>query len=63
LLALAVSLNIPGNFLIGGGGGIGLFAGISRLYSVTGYLITISIAVAPVPVAVLFFGAEFLSNR
>jgi len=61
-IALAVALNIPGNFLIGGGGGIGLFAGISRLYTVPGYLLTIVIAVAPVPIAVLVFGAEFLSN-
>lgn len=61
-LALAVALNVPGNFLIGGGGGIALFAGISRLYSVPGFLITIAISVAPVPIAVLVFGAEFLST-
>lgn len=61
-LALAVALNIPGNFLIGGGGGIALFAGISRLYSVPGFLITVSIAVAPIPVAVFVFGTEFLSE-
>jgi len=61
-VALAIALNIPGNFLIGGGGGIGLFAGISRLYTVPGYLLTIIISVAPVPIAVLVFGTEFLSN-
>jgi Fe2+ transport system protein FeoA len=61
-VALAVALNIPGNFLIGGGGGIGLFAGISRLYTAPGYLLTIIISVAPVPIAVLVFGTEFLSN-
>lgn len=61
-LALAVALNVPGNFLIGGGGGIALFAGISRLYSVPGFLVTIAISVAPVPIAVLVFGAEFLST-
>lgn len=61
-LALAVALNIPGNYLIGGGGGIALFAGVSRLYSVTGFLVTILIAVAPVPIAVVVFGAEFLAG-
>ena len=61
-LALGIALNIPGNFLIGGGGGIALFAGISRLYSFAGFLITIAIAVAPIPVAVLVFGTEFLSR-
>lgn len=61
-LALGIALNIPGNFLIGGGGGIALFAGISRLYSFSGFLLTIAIAVAPVPIAVLVFGKEFLAG-
>ena len=59
-LALAVALNIPGNYLIGGGGGIALFAGVSRLYSIPGFLITIVFAVAPIPLAVMIFGIEFL---
>lgn len=61
-LALGLALNVPGNFLIGGGGGIALFAGISRLYSFAGFLVTVAIAVAPIPVAVLVFGNKFLSN-
>ena len=61
-VALGIALNIPGNFLIGGGGGIALFAGISRLYSFSGFLVTVAIAVAPIPVAVLVFGTEFLST-
>jgi len=59
-VALAVALNIPGNYLIGGGGGIALFAGLSRLYSVSGYLLTIALAVAPVPLAVFIFGTRLL---
>ncbi len=59
-LALALALNIPGNSLIGGGGGIALVAGISRLYSIPGFLLTIALAVAPVPLAVLAFGIGFL---
>ena len=62
-LALAVALNIPGNYLIGGGGGIALFAGVSRLYSVPGYLITIALSVAPVPIAVLLFGTDFIPGK
>lgn len=61
-LALAAALNIPGNYLIGGGGGIALFAGASRLFSVSGFILTVILAVAPVPVAVLLFGARFLSD-
>ncbi len=60
--ALAVALNVPGNFLIGGGGGIALFAGVSRLYSIPGYLLTIAISVAPVPIAVLVFGTGILAE-
>lgn len=46
---LAVLLNIPGNGLLGGGGGICLIAGLSRLFSGRGALIAIMVAVAPVP--------------
>jgi hypothetical protein len=60
-LALAVALNLPGNFLIGGGGGIALLAGVSRLYAGPGFLATVACAVAPVPLAVLIFGKEILS--
>ncbi len=59
-LALAVAFNVPGNFLIGGGGGIALIAGASRLYSLPVFFLTIMLAVAPVPFAVLFLGSEFL---
>ena len=61
-LALAVALNIPGNFLIGGGGGIVLLAGVSRLFSIPGFLITIAVAVAPIPISVLIFGKTFLAR-
>lgn len=59
-LALAIVVNIPGNIVIGGGGGIALMAGISRLYSLPGFLTTIAIGVSPVPLAILIFGKEFL---
>ncbi len=56
--ALAVALNIPGNYLIGGGGGIALFAGVSRLFAAPAFMLTIVLAVAPVPLAVLIFGPQ-----
>jgi len=61
-LALAAALNIPGNYIIGGGGGIALFAGVSRLFSVTGFFVTIILAVSPVPIAVMIFGTGILSE-
>ena len=61
-LALAAALNVPGNYIIGGGGGIALFAGVSRLFSVTGFFVTIILAVSPVPIAVIIFGVGILSE-
>jgi hypothetical protein len=61
-LSLAVLFNLPRNFLIGGGGGIAMIAGLSGLYSVLGFVITILIAVSPVPLAILMFGKEILAN-
>ena len=59
-LALAIVVNIPGNIVIGGGGGIALMAGVSRLYSLPGFLASIAIGVCPVPLAILIFGKNFL---
>jgi hypothetical protein len=51
-LALVVLLNLPGNSVVGGGGGIALCAGMSGLFPPPGYLAAVLLAVAPVP---LFF--------
>lgn len=51
-LALAVLLNIPGNVVIGGGGGIALLAGMTRLFPFPAYLLTVALAVAPVPLII-----------
>jgi hypothetical protein len=53
-LALAVLLNLPGNIVIGGGGGIALLAGMTRLFPFPAYLGTVALAVAPVPLIVSF---------
>ncbi len=52
-LAIAIALNLPGNALIGGGGGIGLVVGMSKIVPFHTYLVLVAIAVAPVPL--LFF--------
>lgn len=52
-VALAVALNIPGNAAIGGGGGLAFAEGISRAFHPAAFLITVAIAVAPVPVLVI----------
>ncbi len=53
-----VLLNIPGNGVIGGGGGICMIAGLSRLYRRTPMIACVAIAVAPVPLMVWGFGMK-----
>ena len=53
-LTLAILLNCPANAVIGGGGGLALFCGMSRDIRWMRFLPMIAIAVAPVPVLVLF---------
>lgn len=60
--ALAIAINLPGNIVIGGGGGISFVAGASKLYSVPGFIATIVLAVSPIPIAILIFGTQFLSG-
>lgn len=56
-VALALSVNIPGNAVIGGGGGIMLLAGLSGIFSPGPTLIVVAFAVSPVPIAVMILGA------
>lgn len=53
-LTIAVLFNAPGNYLIGGGGGISLACGISRSISWKWFLLTVVLAVSPVPLLALF---------
>jgi len=55
---LAVLINLPGNALIGGGGGLLFLAGFSRLFLPVATLLTTALAVAPVPLAVWAFGVD-----
>jgi len=55
-IAIAVALNVPGNAVIGGGGGIALLAGISGLFTFPRYLAVIALAVLPVPLTVMVMG-------
>ncbi len=58
-LALMVAINMPGNIVIGGGGGIALMAGLSRLFTPPMYLLTVAIAVSPIPLVMMIYGNIF----
>ena len=59
-LLVALLLNVPGNSLIGGGGGIAMLAGLSRTFSAGWFFVTIALATAPVPILVYLFGPGLL---
>ena len=52
-LMIAAALNIPGNSLVGGGGGIALAVGMSRLMTFPGFVATVALGTSPIPIAVL----------
>ena len=54
-LILAVLFNLPGNYLLGGGGGISLVCGTSRHIPWKRFLLTVVLATSPVPL-LAFFG-------
>ena len=58
-VGLALAVNMPGNSVIGGGGGIMLMAGLSGIFSPLATVATIALAVSPVPLAMVFFGLQF----
>ncbi len=52
-LAVAVVLNLPGNAVIGGAGGIAMIAGMSHLFRFPLFMLTMAIAITPVPIIIM----------
>ena len=53
-LAIVAILNLPGNALIGGGGGIGVIAGMSKIFPFYVFILLAAVAVAPLPLLFYF---------
>jgi hypothetical protein len=62
-IALVALINMPGNTLIGGGGGIAMAAGYSRAFSYPAFLACAAVAVAPVPGLVLLAECAGIAER
>lgn len=56
-LALMLLFNLPGNAILGGGGGIAMMSGFSRLYTFGSFMVAVALAVSPVPLLILLTGA------
>jgi hypothetical protein len=59
---LALLLNVPGNGVLGGGGGIAMAAGLTRMFAPGWTVATIALAVLPVPLAVWLWGGTMLAS-
>ncbi len=57
---VAIAINTPGSVAIGGGGGIMLAAGLSRLFTTGWMMATIALATLPIPLAVWIMGTDVL---
>ncbi|NMG44581.1 hypothetical protein GPA22_12680 [Aromatoleum toluvorans] len=57
-LTLAVAFNLPGNSVLGGGGGIALLCGASRQFAWHWFVLTVAVATAPVPLLVVAGGLD-----
>ena len=53
-LTLAACLNLPGNSVLGGGGGIAFLCGLSGQFHWRRFILTVVLATAPIPLLVLF---------
>ncbi len=58
--ALAILINLPGNAIVGGGGGILMAAGLSRLFRPWITILTVAVAIAPIPLSIWWFGMWLL---
>ena len=61
-LALVALVNLPGNVVIGGGGGIAMLAGLSGLFRPWPALLALVVAALPIPGAVWLFGRGVLAG-
>ena len=52
-VGLALLLNLPGNGVLGGAGGIAMLAGASGRFTLPAYCLTVAVATSPVPLLML----------
>ena len=59
-VTLGLLINMPGNIALGGGGGIMMAGGLSRLFQSRFVILTVILATLPVPLSVWLLGADVL---
>ena len=59
-VTLGLAINMPGNIALGGGGGIMMAGGLSRLFQTRFAILTVFLATLPIPLSVWLLGADVL---
>ncbi len=59
-VTLGLAINMPGNIALGGGGGIMMAGGLSRLFQTRFAILTVILATLPIPLSVWLLGADVL---
>jgi hypothetical protein len=59
-LTIALLINLPGSIAIGGGGGIMMLAGLSRLFQTGRMIVMLALATLPIPLLVWVLGVDIL---
>lgn len=60
-VTLLLAINLPGNMVLGGGGGLAMMAGMSRVFSPFAFVLVVAVAISPIPVLLLLFGDSMAS--
>lgn len=55
-LTLMLAINLPGNIVLGGGGGLALAAGMSRMFPIHRFILVVAVAISPLPLFLLVVG-------
>ncbi len=61
-MAMGLLFNLPGNALLGGGGGIAVIAGITRIFTPWVTVLAIGISTLPFPLVVWFWGPDVITG-
>ncbi|MDK8465462.1 hypothetical protein [Marinobacter sp. SS13-12] len=55
-LTLMLAINLPGNIVLGGGGGLALAAGMSRMFAIPRFILVVAVAISPMPLFLMVVG-------
>jgi|26BtaG_2_1085354.scaffolds.fasta_scaffold00027_70 uncharacterized membrane protein YdjX (TVP38/TMEM64 family) len=55
-LTLMLAINLPGNIVLGGGGGLAWASGMSRMFPIHRFILVVAVAISPLPLFLMVVG-------